>query len=121
YFPTRVAMIPGKSPGCDTSPLRPAAPWRGSWMDWAELIVNLIGIVLEAGLWYSVDRSSAAQRRGSGNLRKAEPDDWRCPDASEIARVVSGSVAQARDRRAEAPFGPPTGSQDPLWDRDLDG
>jgi hypothetical protein len=90
-------------------------------MHWAEFVLYLISGLLEAVLWCAVGQDLAAPRPGPRPLPEVEPDDWTCPDAAKIARVVSGRGPQAKERRADRFLTSPPEGPDPLWDRELDG
>jgi hypothetical protein len=88
-------------------------------MGWADLIFNLVLCLgdLLSFVMASHELRKRAQFAGPGPHPRFEPDAWRCPDSSQIARIVGATPAACRDgRSASQPVGP-----DPLSDRDLDG
>jgi hypothetical protein len=52
--------------------------------------------------------------------RAGEPDNWRCPDAAEFARIFGGPGSRTNDRRAGDFPILSSARSHPLWDRDLD-
>ncbi len=62
-----------------------------------ELLLNLLACFASLLSWY--DRARAVknrERRSPGSRRDIPPDGWKCPDASEISRVV-GATPTARN------------------------
>jgi hypothetical protein len=88
-------------------------------MGWADLIFNLVLCLgdLLSFVVVSHDLSKRARLAGPGPHPNVEPDAWRCPNASEIARVIGVTPAsRSEGRLVSLPVGP-----DPLWDRERDG
>ncbi len=67
-------------------------------MGWADLIFNLVlslGDLLSFVI-ASHELSKRAQLAGPGPHSNFEPDSWRCPDASQIARVIASDRGSAK-------------------------
>ncbi len=95
-------------------------------MDWTGLIVTVLELLVVAagGAVGSFARlyDASANPFSSAPDPNAQPDEWRCPDRAEFARVL-GNV-RSRSYRGSNRDGARLRAltlRDPLWDRELDG
>lgn len=106
-------------------------------MNWSE--ITFLDLLAGLGIFLTrlaVDRLVESQSRGplTGPTLESPPDDWRCPDASEIARIMgappearvanlSSSMWDGHDSgQARASLRPLSLTwHHPMWDRELDG
>ncbi len=88
-------------------------------MGWAELIFNLVLCLCDLCSFVvaSHDLSKRTRLASPGPHSDVEPDAWRCPDSSEIARVIRAAPASRNESQLVSLATAP----DPMWDRDLDG
>jgi hypothetical protein len=90
-------------------------------MDWVELVLLLVQVVDATASWADSDAKSE-NPFSSAPDPNAEPDNWRCPDSVEFAKI-SGDVHAHAEARSNSERGLPIAltNLDPLWDRELDG
>jgi hypothetical protein len=90
-------------------------------MDFVDLVLLLVQVVVETASWADSDGRSE-NPFSSAPDPNAEPDNWRCPDAVEFAKIF-GDVHAHAETRSNSERGLPIArtNRDPLWDRQLDG
>jgi hypothetical protein len=87
-------------------------------MFWLDVMVWVVMILAHVGAMIVRNREATTDRARPSP--PVEPDNWRCPDAAEFARIFGGPGSRTNDRRAgDFPILSSARSH-PLWDRDLD-
>src|SRR5947209_2012705 len=70
-------------------------------MAWGEMIFGIVPYLVEAFAWYAAARGGPDQARPYRSRLQPEvdPDDWKCPDFAEVARVLGTNSGPENERR----------------------
>jgi len=88
-------------------------------MQWVlPLVVVILELMAMVGAIMGNRRQTTTGRAGRG--LQGDFDNWKCPDSTELARLLGGQRPQADDGPIFDLSSSSSRDTHPLWDRDLD-